>query len=391
MKRKILIIASWYPSPASPVGGIFVQDQAMTLSRQYEVAVLAPQLRNWRELRKTRPSIASNVGERRDGLAVYRPQVPAPLPRPRSLAYLFYLPTVRRSFAKLMSEWGKPDLIHAHVVLPGGWVAAKLGLRHSLPVVLTEHSSPFAMHLHRAYQRQLVRQALAHVQQIIAVSPSLAKEIRDFFPAAPIVVAGNLIKTDFFTPKENDEARSAGATTRFLSIALLTRQKGINDLLQAARLLLRRGCTSFELIIGGDGPERPALERLAQDLGLVSRCRFLGLLAPAQVRQWMQECDAFVMPSLHESFCIVLGEAMACGKPVIATRCGGPEYVVTPETGTLVEPASPEALAATLESYISWRVKFDARTVRESVVKRFGEQVFLRNLSAIYEQVWSNF
>lgn len=389
MKRKILILASWYPSTASPVSGIFVQDQAMILSRHYEVVVLAPQLVSWRDMKPAdRGIVSESIGQHR-ALTVYRPQVPALLPRPRVLAFLLYLPLVKKSLAKVLAEWGKPDLIHAHVVVPGGWAAAKLGQRHSIPVVLTEHSSPFAMQLRRGYQRHLVRQTLQRVQQVIAVSPSLAREIRDFLPGLSLAVVGNVIKTEFFVPEENIKTESSRAVTRFLSIALLSQQKGLSYLLHAAQILIKRGLTSFELIIGGDGPERPELERLALELGIAPRCRFLGLLTPAEVRHWMQRCEVFVMPSLHESFCIVLGEAMACGHPVIATRCGGPEYVVTPETGALVEAANPEALAAAMQDFITRGVTYDAKMVRRQVVERFGEEAFLRNLSAVYEQVWS--
>ena len=103
----------------------------------------------------------------------------------------------------------------------------------------------------------------------------------------------------------------------------------------------------------------------------------------------MQECNVFVLPSLHETFGIVLGEAMACGKPVISTRCGGPEYVVTPDTGVLVDVANPVALADAMEAFISGRHSYDPQLVRRSVTERFGEEAFLRNISSIYEQVWA--
>jgi glycosyltransferase involved in cell wall biosynthesis len=163
----------------------------------------------------------------------------------------------------------------------------------------------------------------------------------------------------------------------------------MNYLLQAAQLLVERGAASFELAIGGDGPERVQLERMTRELGLADRCRFLGLLTPVAVRERIQQSDVMVMPSLHETFCLVLGEAMACGKPVIATRCGGPEFVVTPETGILVEAANSEELANAMHGFIAGKANFDSQQVRQSVVERFGEAAFLRHISVVYEQVWS--
>jgi glycosyltransferase involved in cell wall biosynthesis len=388
VKRKILILASWYPSETSPVNGIFIHDQAVALSREYDVAVLAPRLVGWREIFKKKVRPASGL-EQTDGLRVYDDRIISLVPGALALAYPRWNRIVRRRFKKILKDWSKPDLIHAHVVLPGGWAAVKLGRQYSIPVVLTEHSSPFSMHLKTECQRRWVRETLAQTDRVIAVSPALAKTIRNFHEGAEIDIVGNLIKTQFFVPAANSKSASPPSKTRFLSIALLTKQKGLSYLLQAARLLVQRGISSFELVIGGDGPERFELERLVKSLDLSNRCRFLGLLAPPEVRHWMQHSDVMVMPSLHETFCIVLGEAMACGKPVIATRCGGPEFVVAPETGILVDVANPEALANAMSEFILRQARFDPNRVRQSAIERFGEEAFLHRISSIYAQVWS--
>jgi glycosyltransferase involved in cell wall biosynthesis len=152
--------------------------------------------------------------------------------------------------------------------------------------------------------------------------------------------------------------------------------------------LVDKGFNSFELVIGGDGPIRQNLEDLAQTLGISNYCRFLGALNREQVREQMQDCDVFVLSSLRETFGIVVGEAMACGKPVIATRCGGPEFILNDQTGVLVDVANPQALAGAMEDFITDRVTFDPQTVRESVVTRFGPEALVRNLTAVYESVW---
>ena len=386
LRRKILLIASWYPTINAPVNGIFIQDQAQALSQQYDVAVLAPRVAGWREILHGKIGARSQLQEE-ENLLVSRERVLAPVPRAPVWAYRNWLPAAARGFAKLLAQWGKPDLIHAQVVLPGGLSAVRLGKQHGIPVVLTEHTSPFSAHLKTAPLRRWVKETLAQSDRVLAVSPALAQQIQAFDKNLEIYIVGNLINTDFFVPVKTE--RHSSSKTHFLSVGLLTPQKGINFLLQAAARLLQRGLTTFELIIGSDGPERPRLERLAQSLGLKEQCHFTGMLTREQVKYQMQQCDVFVLPSLHETFGLVLAEAMACGKPVIATRCGGPEFVVTLETGVLVEVANPEALANALANFITAHLKFDPQRVSHSVVERFGKDVFLQQISTIYEQVWS--
>jgi glycosyltransferase involved in cell wall biosynthesis len=388
LKKKVLFLPAWYPSRGSALEGIFVQEQARALTQDYDVAILAPKLVSWRDLSRGRIG-AEPFREIRSGLAVYRERAWSPVPLVHRLGFRNYARAAERGFGKVLSEWGRPDLIHAHVVLPAGWAAASLGRNHGIPVILTEHSGPFSMHLRTSAQRRRVRETLTQVARVIAVSPALEKELRDFDPAAQIRVIGNLVDTQFFVPPERAQKAAPGQRTRFLSIALLHPGKGLHVLLEASRLLMEQGVDSFEVMIGGDGPERPRLERMARKAGLTGRCRFLGMLTPEEVRSWMQSCDAFVLPSLSETFGVVLAEAMACGKPVLSTHSGGPDFVVTPEAGMLVEPSDPVRLAEAMEGFITKMWTFDPAVIRRSVTERFGADAFRSNIAQVYEDIWT--
>lgn len=394
MKKKVLIIASWYPSDSEPLSGIFVQEQAAALTAAYDVAVLVPGMAAWRAAWRATPKPTQ---ERQAGLTVYREFALPLIPHgPEAITYQTFARAVKRGYKRLLAAWGRPDIIHAHVALPGGWAAVQLGQSVALPVVLTEHASPFAMHLGTDYTRRLVRETLLRADCLIAVSPAHADQMLAFQAGLEINVLGNLVRTDFFTPLANGQQAGASAggpprKMRFLAAGRLAEQKGLGYLLAAAQRLVARGVTAFELAIGGDGPDRGKLEQMARELGITECCRFLGALERMQLRHWMQQCDVFVLPSLHESFGIVLGEAMACGKPVIATRCGGPQFLVTDETGILVDVGDADALAQAMTTYIERRVKYDPKAVRAAVVRRFGEAAYLRHISALYDQVWRDF
>lgn len=386
MRRKVLFVPSWYPAENDPVSGVFIQEQAVALAKDYDVAVLIPGLAAWRNLANPRSSDrTSKVNQ--EGLPVYREFARPLIPHgPEISAYQAFLRAADKGFRRLLSEWGSPDVIHTHVVLPAGWTAMRLGKRYSVPVVLTEHSSPFSMHLGTKLSQRLVRDTLTQVDRLIAISPALAEQLLTFEPELNVAVVGEAVKTDFFVPGNGDSTQPLNK--RFFAAARLAEQKGLSHLIEAVQLLAQRGLNSFELVIGGDGPDRLKLEQLAKSLGVSERCRFLGALDREQVKQGMQRCDVFVLSSLHETFGVVVGEAMACGKPVIATRCGGPEFVVTEETGILVKVGSAEALAEAMSDFITGRVNFDPVKVRESVVSRFGPTAFVRNISRVYDELW---
>jgi len=390
MRRKILFIPSWYPSDADPVGGVFIKEQAEALLTRYDVAVLLPQMSSWRDSLKSKVKEVSKVNSD-SPVPIYiesaRPLIPH---GPERIDYHTFERAAHAGFKKLLAEFGKPDVIHAHVVLPAGWSALKLGRRYSIPVVLTEHSGPFSMHLGTQVKRDLVKKTLYGVDQVIAISPALEQQLKNFERNVDVKIIPDLVRTEFFVPATNGDVRKLDTRSplRFFLVARLVEEKGVAYLLQAAALLRNAETRPFELIIGGDGPHRADLERIAAQLGIAASCNFLGRLDRTGVREWMNRSDVLVLSSLHETFGIVLGEAMACGKPVISTRCGGPEFIVTDENGVLVDVANPESLAQGMSDFLNGRVSFDPATIRRSVVERFGVEAFLRNITSVYEAVW---
>lgn len=383
MKRKILIIPSWYPSKNHPLDGIFVQDQAQILCRQFDVAVLHPKLIHLRTFLKE--GIPKRSVGFEEGLFVLRDYGFA-LPRYRKQWYGTLSKIALEKYEKLISQWGKPDLIHAHLILPGGWVASRLKKRYSIPFILTEHSGPFSMHLGNRYQRDIVGESLRLCDKVIAVSPFMKMQMKNWIDGEKVEVIGNAIRTDFFTLECLSDTRNPGPK-KILFIGIMKEQKGLFYLIKACRALLDAGEKHFVLYLGGDGPLRPQLENEAKKLKVGEHCVFLGSMSRGTVRDWMQRCDFFVLPSLHETFGIVVAEAMACGKPVIATQCGGPEFIITPESGILVQPADINGLMEAMRMLINQSVQFDSNAIRQSATSRFGEEAFLSKIAKVYDEV----
>jgi glycosyltransferase involved in cell wall biosynthesis len=158
-------------------------------------------------------------------------------------------------------------------------------------------------------------------------------------------------------------------TTLIGTVGRLVDQKGYPDLLEALHRIVRHGHKITALLVG-EGPKRPEIETIIQKTGLSSVCRLLG--HRDDTPDIFASLDLFILPSLDEGLPNAVLEAMACGKPVIATTVGGtPEAVLDRETGLLVPPRCPERLATAIETLL--RDPVLSRTMGEKGRKRTEE------------------
>ena len=140
------------------------------------------------------------------------------------------------------------------------------------------------------------------------------------------------------------------------------------------------------LRVVGDGPERPRLQQLAVDLGIADRVRWLGQLPRSSMAGVYRDCDAFVLPSRAETFGVAFIEALACGKPLIATRCGGPEDIVRAGNGLLVPVDDVDALAAALKRMRHESTKYPPEQLRQDFRTRFSVSAVVNDIEKWYSR-----
>jgi len=232
------------------------------------------------------------------------------------------------------------DVIHAHWI-PTGAVAAVAARRLGLPTVLTVHGSDAALMRGGILIKAASRFSLASASQVIAVSRTLKKRILEFEPRT------NIVKT-IYNGVELELFPFAGRrlnTRRLLWAGRMTEEKGLAYLIRAMKKVAAAH-PDVTLCLVGDGPLRSRLEALTVELALSENIAFVGERSRSELPNMYAWCDAVVMPSLSEGLPMVLLEAMASGRPVIASGVGGiPELVKHGETGHLVSPGSVEELA----------------------------------------------
>jgi glycosyltransferase involved in cell wall biosynthesis len=238
----------------------------------------------------------------------------------------------------------RADLVHTHLVhadLYGGLAARARGAR----LVSTKHNDdPFRTGPFRHVERGLARLA----ERVIVITDALAR-----FNVERVGIPARKLTTIHYGLDGPPEAWGAnppdtvpdGAPV-LLAVSRLVEQKGIDVALRALPLV-RQQIPDARLVVLGEGPERARLEALARELGVGGSVHLPGR-AP-DVAAWLRRADVLVHPARWEGFGLALLEAMLCSLPVVASRVSSiPEIVVDGETGLLVPPDDPEALAAAL-------------------------------------------
>ena len=386
-RTHVLILPSWYLTRQQPWHGIFFREQALALHRSgMRVGLIYPELRSLGALRlgALRDGWFRTVLENEEGLATLRLRGWDLFPRISLHANLWIRCAIRLA-DEYAARFGKPDLIHAHSALWGGVAGARWSSLRGVPLVITEHSSGFAQGLVKPWQRRLAREAFEQAGAVVAVSSALAGQLADQGLVRPgkCAVIPNTVDTSFFTLPPVPRARPP---FRILCVCYMKPLKGVDILLRAFVEVSRR-IPEAELEIAGDGPEREKLEKLAGNLRLGSRVKFLGTLDRGKVREAMWRSHVLALASFYETFGVVLIEAMATGLPVVATRCGGPEETVCPETGRLVPVRDEAALAGAIVEVHDCYGQFEPSRIRRHAEDHFGGATIASRLKAVYEKV----
>lgn len=243
------------------------------------------------------------------------------------------------------------DLIHAHYILPPGLIAVIAGKISKTPVFLTIHGSDIFILSRRSILRPLIKFILRNSDKIFVVSDAVKKEVLKLENVDyKTKITWNAVDLERFNPENKgsikEELGLEPGKPIILFVGNLVSQKGVKYLIESKKFIK----TDSYLLIMGRGPLLRDLKTMVEREDLKDVI-FIG--SRDDVEMIMPDCDVVVLPSISESFGIVILEAMASGVPVVATNVGGIPEIVTNDVGMLVEPKNPMAIANAVDQILS--------------------------------------
>lgn len=361
---RLLIVTSQFPIAGEPNRGRPIHQTVRELSKLADVRVLSPVARypRWATPRSYlfRAADPAHTVPDCDVRYVEYPALPL-LTRPFNgwlCARTLHAPL--RAFA--------PDVVLSYWLYPDAFGAMHAARRAGLPLVVGARGSD--LRVRDAISRRLTRPVLHAAQRILVVSEDLGRVAARDYDADPARIRAipNGCDATIFHPRDRGEARVAlgidADAELVVYVGRLVPEKGLRELLDAMALLAPQR-PKLQLALVGEGPMRTGLEtRIAADPTL--RVHLAGAQGPHEVARWMAASDLVTLPSYSEGHPNVLVEALACGRPVVATPVGGIPEVVDAECGLLVAARDPDALAAGLRDALDRRWDDDALSRRFS-------------------------
>jgi len=396
--KKVLSLVDELPSKEKPDIWRHAFDQIIGLSGKCDVIVVSPVYWpiRFRSLKKNRESLKK--------LPPYNYSIGTiHCWRPRYIDFTLFPWKYRKHYIQIFTmmlsllflvfrQRIRFDIIHAHFVYRPGYIAAILGKILGKPAIITAHGSDIHQNLYnedRLFRKRTI-DAMRWSNKIIAVSESLKKMIgKEGFGKKTCVIPCGFSEKEFY-PMDKKECRvklSLKTNDKILLfIGNLVTVKGVDVLIEAFKIFRNEG-DNVQLIVIGDGPERRALERQVRDFSVNRMVYFLGRKDPTEIPLYINAADILVIPSRDEGRPVVIFEALACGRPVVASRVGGiPETIINDKLGILVEKENPAALADGIIKALtcSWDTKY-----LSNYAKKYSQEQLSPHVLSIYDEVLS--
>jgi len=375
----VLIIPSWYVNSYNQLSGIFFKEQAEALAKNdIMTGVLSVQSISIKDIWKNKRIDFGFYKENINKVATYQVQYPSP-PRLKKIAASLSFILGKRLFKKYLKNNGLPDIIHLHSYTQGKlcmWISKK----YDIPYIVTEHSSVFITNSINASDMLYAAKVFKCSSYNMAVSYMFCGELENKYNLQ-FGYMPNVVNTKYFKP-----GKKADGVYTFLNVAFLEKNKN-QTMLIGAFIQAFKNNKDVRLVIAGDGPCYNNLQKMIYEHQMEKQIILFGQASRTQVLELMQSSNSFVLSSKKETFGVVIIEAMSCGLPVVSTRCGGPENIITDKSYGLLCEQNKDSLSLSMIEVRNNKDKYIPDLIRKYVVDNYSESVVVNKLVNIYQHI----
>ncbi len=371
---RITVVTSYFPTSARPYGGNSAFQTLRCMKAHASIEVVSPQ-EHYPNIPGLRPSRYEPVdltwqAPEFETTYVSYPVIPL-LTRPFNGRVVtdILLPHVRMT---------RPDLILNYWLYPDGYAAVKIARQLDVPVIVGAIGSDMRARSDR-FTVKLVRETMLQADAVITVSEELRQlAIEQGVPGEKVTAILNGCDTAVFHPGDREEARARVQCDPAAELIVyggnLFAAKGLGELMEAF-IMLAKSRPRLLVAFVGQGPYRDSLAKRVAMAGMESRVLLPGRTDASGMAHWMRAADVFCLPSYSEGCPNVIVEALACGRPIVATNVGGIPELVKEGSGLLVPPRDAGALRRALDMALTrqWDTVEIARTSTRSWETVAGE------------------
>ena len=365
----IVHIPSWFPIPEKPLNGNFIFRHIESLGDRVQSVILHHLHDGFMPEVPANATLFPVKADSDDKFGLFR-------------AYM-------TAFDELVRQYGKPDILHLHVALPLGPVAARISRKHRIPLVVSEHWTGY-LPMNRPNltftEKVMLWQTYLHATHVTAVSQNLLDNIGLTVHAAakkPQTVVGNVVDTHLFSLKDSllplDKKQILHVST------LENNAKNIMGILHAVDTLSKQR-NDFELNIVHDFQNILA-ETYVRERGLDAIVHFLGRKTSAEIAALLRQSAFFLLFSNFENQPCVLLESFCTGTPVITTPVGGILEIANEGNAVIVNPKDETQLTETVNFMLDNSQQFAPAEIRRNALELCSPEVIGKKWLDLYSRL----
>jgi glycosyltransferase involved in cell wall biosynthesis len=375
---KVLFVSSWFPNRVTPLNGDFVERHALAVSRLCTTAVLHVMPDT-----KIQGRFMEIFEIQKNGLFEVLIYIRRLKGKPKFLSglvnHLMYGLGYFIGYYIVKKELGKPDIIHANIIVPASRVALMLHRFTGIPYIITEHWTGYLTGEHKKIPRSYFK-PVSKAFALVPVTQSLKNALISFGYNVRFFVVPNVVDTTIFKPAAASD--SAGPKRMVHVSSMKDEHKNITGIIRAIRMLREKRDDFIFTFVGNASLQQ---KNLVDEAGLAGCVIFAGEVEHRKVARIMMQSDILVMFSNVENLPCVILEALACGLPLISTRVGGISEWVDDKHGILVNPGDERGLCDGMNDLLDHHKEYDREDLHAYAKRNFSPEVIASRFLDIYQ------